>query len=178
MIPAKRLCVVVLASWFVLVGDVLAATDPIAWWKLDEGSGSTTADSTGNGYTGTLVSSPTWVANTVSSNGLKFTTNRWVNIANSSGLHLTNTMTASVWIKPDLPGMSSPMTEFLAKGESYYSGWGLRYGPDGRIAVYMAGQNGNTIHSTATAPTNRWTHVAVTMDGASAKLYQIGRAHV
>jgi hypothetical protein len=32
----------------------------IAWYHLDEGTGSTTEDSSGNGYTGTLVSSPTW----------------------------------------------------------------------------------------------------------------------
>jgi|GEM_PF-756643 len=32
-----------------------------AYWRLDEGSGSTTRDGTGNSYTGTLINSPTWV---------------------------------------------------------------------------------------------------------------------
>jgi len=36
-------------------------TDLIAHWKFDEGTGITTADSSGNGNTGTLVNSPTWV---------------------------------------------------------------------------------------------------------------------
>ncbi|RKX45773.1 MAG: hypothetical protein DRP64_04205, partial [Verrucomicrobia bacterium] len=30
------------------------------WWKLDEGSGATAVDSSGNGYNGTIVGSPSW----------------------------------------------------------------------------------------------------------------------
>ena len=34
----------------------------VGWWKLNEGSGSTAYDSSGNGDNGTLVNSPTWAA--------------------------------------------------------------------------------------------------------------------
>lgn len=34
----------------------------VAWWKLDEGSGSTAADSSGSGHTGTLINAPLWPA--------------------------------------------------------------------------------------------------------------------
>ncbi|HEY3377218.1 MAG TPA: LamG-like jellyroll fold domain-containing protein, partial [Armatimonadota bacterium] len=45
-----------------MIDDVQVTITPIqdAWWKLDEGSGTTAADSTGNGRTGTLCNSPTW----------------------------------------------------------------------------------------------------------------------
>ncbi|MEO6036756.1 MAG: LamG domain-containing protein, partial [Verrucomicrobiota bacterium] len=36
----------------------------IAYWRLDEGTGSTTADLTGLGHTGTLVSNPAWIGST------------------------------------------------------------------------------------------------------------------
>ncbi|MBS4027752.1 MAG: tandem-95 repeat protein [Ignavibacteriales bacterium] len=34
------------------------------YWKFDEGSGTTTADASGNGNTGTLVNGPTWITST------------------------------------------------------------------------------------------------------------------
>ncbi len=33
---------------------------PKAWWKFDEGSGTTSNDASGNSYTGTLTGTPTW----------------------------------------------------------------------------------------------------------------------
>jgi len=41
-----------------MTGSVSA--DLVAHWKLDEGSGTTTADATGNGHDGSLEGSPTW----------------------------------------------------------------------------------------------------------------------
>jgi hypothetical protein len=38
------------------------STGLVAYYKFDEGSGTTTADATGNGNNGTLVNSPTWEA--------------------------------------------------------------------------------------------------------------------
>ncbi|MBI3415695.1 MAG: hypothetical protein HY043_10335, partial [Verrucomicrobia bacterium] len=39
-----------------------AATVPnlVGYWKLDDGSGLSAVDSSGNGNTGTLVNGPTW----------------------------------------------------------------------------------------------------------------------
>ena len=41
-----------------------AETNLVGAWALNEGSGTTTADYSGNGYTGTLTSSPTWTSGT------------------------------------------------------------------------------------------------------------------
>jgi hypothetical protein len=35
--------------------------DPVAWWKLDDGSGATATDSSGNGYDLALTGTPTWL---------------------------------------------------------------------------------------------------------------------
>ena len=37
----------------------------VAQWKFDENSGANTADSSGNGHTGTLTNGPTWTAGQV-----------------------------------------------------------------------------------------------------------------
>lgn len=38
----------------------------VGYWRLDEGTGTTTADATANGNTGTLVGNPVWAASTLS----------------------------------------------------------------------------------------------------------------
>ena len=33
---------------------------PVGWWKMDDGTGTTAVDSSGNGYDGTLMGGATW----------------------------------------------------------------------------------------------------------------------
>jgi hypothetical protein len=52
-----------LCCFVLLVGYTNAADENlVGWWKLDETSGTTAADSSGNGYDGTLMNGGTWVA--------------------------------------------------------------------------------------------------------------------
>ena len=54
-----------LVSFVLVLGLVLtsaANATLIGWWKFDEGAGTTAADSSGNGYDGTLGGISTWVA--------------------------------------------------------------------------------------------------------------------
>jgi len=79
-----------------------ALTDNIvAYWKLDENTGTSAADATGGGGTGTLTNSPTWVTGKINS-GLQFGgTNRYVSIPNSTALNPTTAIT-------DQPSSSGP----------------------------------------------------------------------
>src|SRR6185369_5389718 len=43
----------------------LANQGMVAWYKLDDANGSSAADSSGNGYSGTRVNSPQWVTGIV-----------------------------------------------------------------------------------------------------------------
>src|SRR5437870_5241733 len=45
---------------------------PVAHWKLDDGSGSTAADATGNGHTGTLLNGPAWTPSGILDGALGF----------------------------------------------------------------------------------------------------------
>ena len=62
-----------LAVLGVVLTSAAHAADPslIGWWKLDEGAGTVTTDSSGNGHDGSLVSGPVWTAG-VSGRALQF----------------------------------------------------------------------------------------------------------
>ena len=80
--------------------------NPIAYWNLDAGSGTTAVDNSGDGHTATLVNSPTWVTgiagdalafngsnsyatvpSTAALNGYPLTVSVWMKTGSSSGLH-------------------------------------------------------------------------------------------
>ena len=84
-------------NW-VAAGKPLAAQNGlVGWWKLDDGSGSTAIDSSGNGNTGTLTNSPTWVGGYAGSGALEFNgTNQETNISSISSI--SNTFTVSFWL--------------------------------------------------------------------------------
>ena len=68
----------------------------VGYWKLDEGTGNVTVDSSGNGNNGTLIIDPTWVdgkyGKAVSLNGTNY-----VEIADSESLQVQN-FTLEAWI--------------------------------------------------------------------------------
>jgi len=67
-------------------------------YGLSEGTGTTTADSSGSNNTGTL-SSATWSASGKYGNALSFNgSNSYVDLGNASSLQLTGSMTISAWI--------------------------------------------------------------------------------
>src|SRR3989344_4817256 len=79
--------------------------DPVAYWKFDEGVGSTANDSSTNENDGTLgtgSSAPTWITEDqcVSGKCLQFDgTNDYLSVTDSSLLGQTGPMTVSVWVK-------------------------------------------------------------------------------
>lgn len=62
---------------FVLVMGLIsdASAELVAHWKLDEGSGTTAVDATGNGHDGTLIGNPQWTDGYFAG-GLKFADRR------------------------------------------------------------------------------------------------------
>ena len=84
----KRLLffIVMIATFFIAIHRTEAASTLNFQWEFNEGSGTTATDSSGNGFTGTLYNSPTYI----SGGGLSFNgTNQYVRsdaaLANSIG---------------------------------------------------------------------------------------------
>ncbi len=69
----------------------------VGWWKLDEGSGTTAADSSGNGNDGTLNGDPQWVAGFLDG-ALQFDgTGDEVSVPYSAALNPSDSFTVSAW---------------------------------------------------------------------------------
>ena len=72
----------------------------VAAYGFDEGSGTTVADASGNGNTGT-ISNATWAASGKYGKALQFNgTNALVTIPDAASLHLSTAMTLEAWVNP------------------------------------------------------------------------------
>ena len=125
--------------------------DMVAWYKMDEGSGTlTTADSSGNGNTGSLINSPAWTNGVVKS-ALKF---NGANSAIGTSLNLSNYLqiTYCAWIK--LPSLPSAYKMFVTTdGAGGFGGFTLGIANDNRL--YASGNNGYAVALNA-AVANTW----------------------
>jgi hypothetical protein len=155
----------------------------VGWWKLDESSGPSAADATGNGNTGTWTNSPTYTASGKINGALTFAnaTDTYVDVANPSNFAFerTNAFTLAAWIY-----RTSTATEgnILAKVLSS-AGWtGYSFWMDFNGASFFCTSNcvkvtlvndvgtSNTLYVSADntpAATGAWHHVAATYDGSS-----------
>jgi len=87
-----------------LVASHFASAQPdvtnglVGSWTFDEGSGTTAADSSGNGNNGILIGSPTWTTGKYGY-ALTFDGANYVDCGNAASLHVQS-YTLSAWIKP------------------------------------------------------------------------------
>jgi chitodextrinase len=164
------------ARWGLVVSLVAttpssAQTGPVGWWKLDEGAGTTTADSSGNSNTGTLTNGPTWATGRVGPGALTFsgaTPSVAISGAGSlANLYLTG-VTVSAWIKP--AGLGGGSGGRIVDKDNNDAGWFFSMGTNNTIK-FSSDQFNGTEPSRSTASSvitlNAWQHVAATWDGTT-----------
>jgi glucose/arabinose dehydrogenase/PKD repeat protein len=149
----------------------------VAAWGFNEGSGTTTADASGNNNTATLFGGPTRVAGKYG-NALSFDqVNDYLSVPNSSSLNFSgNAMTLSMWINPGtISGDSVVLGKFWNTNmTSPYYQYGLELS-GGRPHFYIGTTTGLRGANMDTAlALNQWTHLAVVFNGLTAQFYVNG----
>jgi hypothetical protein len=165
-----------LLSLAALLGLVsVANASLVGWWQLDEGAGTTTKDSSGNGNEGTLEGNPTWVGGPFG-NALAFANQR-VTIAASKTLTadlFQGPFTLALWINPKRTGNTWQQL-FRAWRTAGNSNDTLFINNDGRLSwrglVNGAWAGGMCETAAGVVPADQWTHAAVTGDKTNFRIY-------
>ncbi len=150
---------------------------PLAWWKLDDGTGITALDSMGN-LNGQLNNGPIWT-NGILDGGLSLDgTNDYVNIADDPSLRFieTDSFTISFWAKPVSTG------ELVCKmrtGEQYgIFGYEVQWYAEYGAFIFYAEESGNYYTGTGTAymaaPAGSWYFVTCVYDNRAMRIYLNG----
>ncbi len=146
------------------MADIL--TGLVAYWKFDEGSGTTASDSSGNGNNGILVNNPTWVAG-------KY---RGAIQGNNSGFNATfnfapTNFSVAFWINPTV----------LSNYNNWIGANGLSWGDfvihtTSTGAIYCGTDLGNRIGPTSDGiyVVNQWIHMVFTYNSGVGTLYKNG----
>jgi hypothetical protein len=155
----------------VILTAVVQGQNPVGFWTFNEGSGTTAADSSGNGHTATLVNGVSWVAGqigeAVSANAAK---SQYVNIP-SINLSNTNAVTVAFWSKRTY---STSGGHVLLEATSNYnnSTTGFGFFPDDSdckgIQAALHGNSGYTAMCYKQPTSNVWHHLAVVYDKSKA----------
>lgn len=152
----------------------------LAYWKLDETSGATAYDSSGNGRNGTISGATLGAAGigdgltAMSFDGV----NDFINIysASLSGAYMPNSMTILAWCKIPSAVWSDSAERQLLYFESTWSGNRLGILKQTDNKIYLFTQLGGVLNDTLIRPTSdtAWACVAVTFDSTQKRTYYNG----
>ncbi len=147
-------------------------TGLVGAWGFDETTGPTANDASGKNNPGTL-SGPTRITTGKFGPALSFDgVNDIVNVNDANTLDLTTAATLEAWVYPTALG--SRWRTVIFKEQTGQLTYGMyahtdQNRPSGNL--FPAGLGEQAVNGTATLPLNAWTHLAMTWDGATQRLY-------
>ena len=175
-------------AWVRMGGTGDTTSNLVGWWKFDETSGTSAADSSGTGNTGTLTNAPAWTTGGMNNGALTFNgNNQYVSAPDAASLKPAS-VTVSAWVKPnDLStyttcgGATQSYIVFKRNSQTgWFEGYNLFASPDGSVVFKThdaGGGGGNTGIAASGAgalPLGQWTHIVGTFSQPDMKLYLNG----
>lgn len=155
----------------------------VGWWKLDVGAGTSAADESGNGYTGTLTGGAGWsdgkIGNAVSLDG----TDDYVEVNSArASIQSAASLSASFWIRPTVTFDSSHTTNdmmfSLADAPSTNDFTFKLAESDGALDFRHIDSAGLGFDLSPASPVSwlggRWYHIVGTFDSTAKKVYVNG----
>jgi Concanavalin A-like lectin/glucanases superfamily len=149
-----------------------ASPNLVAAYSFDEGAGTTVADASGNGNTGTLAGA-TWTGSGKFNGALSFNgTSSRVDVPNAASLQLSTAMTLEAWVNPTT--ITSKWRDVIYKGRDNYFLEASSTNAGKPVGAGIIGGVSTKAFGTAALATGAWTHLATTYDGAALKFYVNG----
>ncbi|MFH1716823.1 MAG: LamG domain-containing protein [Planctomycetota bacterium] len=156
-----------------------ADAELVGWWRLDEGSGTTAFDSSGNGNDAQFEGAPVWVQSGKLGGAIRFNgSSDYLAAPDSESLDINgDQVSMAAWVNgEDWPGANHVVRKIADTGTG--SIYMIRVQPD-TVRVYLNTSAGESLlQGTKVLATNEWVHIAVTYDGAQAIIYVDGQLDV
>lgn len=181
----------VLLAWFALLLGASTFQSPspslVAYWALNETSGTAVLDSSGNGRTGSYVGNP--IPSTTNLPPLlfpnpaclTFSSGNYVSVPDAPSLRLTSDMSVAFWMFKTAE--VGDWQRLVGKGNPTQRNFGVWEwaGADGRIKFQQYNSGGGSIlelDGTFQTALNTWYHIACTISGNTARLFINGTQNV
>jgi RHS repeat-associated protein len=147
------------------------------WWKMNEGTGTSVADSSGNGNNGSMPNGGSWASGVASNAVVLDGTNDYIDMGDKATLEGNATWTFAGWINPD---------QFFSSRDNYLMykdkvlRWGFLSATSRQPSVDIGSGSGNpgwqgAVTSNTQINSNQWTHLAVTYTNSTVKFYVNGQ---
>ncbi|MCF7975136.1 MAG: discoidin domain-containing protein [Phycisphaerae bacterium] len=143
----------------------------VAHWKLDDGAGTTAADSAGSAP-GTIQGAVQWTSGHLGGALQLDGLTTYVDCGTGAAFDITDVVSLSVWVKPMDAG-NGENNPYIAKGDHTYA---IKHAANNNFQFFV--QNAGTWYSANVPVTDgfndNWYHLAGTFDGRQAKIYVNG----